>query len=85
MQGGFQKFRKQRDAFTLIGAALFGLSAALFAIGLLLLIAKFNTKPLHWALYVFIPFAVCAAVSNAYYLLTRFSDLKLAKQILNTN
>lgn len=44
MQGGFNKFRKKQRLIALINSFVWGIAAAIFAVGGLLLIDKLNTK-----------------------------------------
>ena len=81
MQGGFNKFRKKQRLIALINSFVWGIAAAIFAVGGLLLIDKLNTKSLHVVLYVLIPVATFGASSSAAWFAYKQKDKKLAKTL----
>ena len=81
MQGGFVKFRKKQACITLINSLIWGLAAALLAVGALLLTAKLNKTSLQLIFYVLIPIAAFIVAAGVCYLLSRQKDKKLAKRL----
>ncbi len=81
MQVGFQKFKNKQTWITVINCLIWGVAAALLALGSLLLVSKLFNQKIYLLLYALIPFVAAVIAAAIAYLIFHQKDKKLAKEI----